>query len=387
MDQVPKSSAPKRQRTLSEGAWGISLGLRSSTSAPFASEMILNPGERNPGWIRVLARLLELQSGSRSSASSLRSRSTSSSASSPASHSRSPSSSSSSLALALAGQSGSSTLPRRSSAGSAVATSRHVVMFCNPSTRFHANGVGDNWSCGYRNTQMLCSALLNMPGYERLRSLLQDVPTVGQIQSALENAWQNGFDVDGAKQLRHKVRNTHKWIGTTEVAALMHNLGFRTKLYDVHAPTGPNGTHPQLVRVIREYFEHSLDPASVAASQDSGVQIYIQDTLAPIYLQHQGHSRTIVGFEVQPDGQTNLIVFDPGRSLPPRLASVANVAHLGGLGKVDATRADALLNHFRVPTDQLRRHGRYSMLWLRGGVFGSEDEQEAAKHLVSTRIP
>lgn len=39
----------------------------------------------------------------------------------------------------------------------------------------------------------------------------------------------------------------------------------------------------------------------------------------PVVLQHAGHSRTVVGYEVQKDGEYNLLVFDPSkyvRSLP-----------------------------------------------------------------------
>lgn len=35
----------------------------------------------------------------------------------------------------------------------------------------------------------------------------------------------------------------------------------------------------------------------------------------PLYLQHQGHSRTVVGIELLKSGKRNLIMFDPGRRI------------------------------------------------------------------------
>jgi hypothetical protein len=62
-------------------------------------------------------------------------------------------------------------------------------------------GQKDDWSCGYRNLQMLLSALLpHLPEdhlfhtkYPR-RSGHIAIPSLYQIQSAIENAWQDGFD-------------------------------------------------------------------------------------------------------------------------------------------------------------------------------------------------
>ena len=46
------------------------------------------------------------------------------------------------------------------------------------------------------------------------------------------------------------------------------------------------------------------------SSKGSNVQ---QTELLPLYLQHQGHSRTIVGMETAKSGETHLLLFDPGR--------------------------------------------------------------------------
>jgi hypothetical protein len=58
----------------------------------------------------------------------------------------------------------------------------------------------ENWSCGYRNIQMLTSSLLHIQEY---RSVLFDgsgkIPTVPELQLLIENAWKSGFDVEVRK--------------------------------------------------------------------------------------------------------------------------------------------------------------------------------------------
>ncbi|KAH9167446.1 hypothetical protein EDB89DRAFT_2245668 [Lactarius sanguifluus] len=41
-----------------------------------------------------------------------------------------------------------------------------------------------------------------------------------------------------------------------------------------------------------------------------GYSIVVTDRM-PLILRHQGHSRTIVGYEITRDGATDLLVFDP----------------------------------------------------------------------------
>lgn len=74
---------------------------------------------------------------------------------------------------------------------------------------------------------------------------------------------------------------------------------------------------------VQSYFEESIETAA-----SSGVSEANQDPASkprdrivnitnrpPIYLQHAGHSRTIIGIEKLPDGRRNLIMFDPGRRM------------------------------------------------------------------------
>jgi hypothetical protein len=42
-------------------------------------------------------------------------------------------------------------------------------------------------------------------------------PGVENLQQEIENAWADGFDVEGAEQLKHKLVKTDKWIGTGDI--------------------------------------------------------------------------------------------------------------------------------------------------------------------------
>ena len=50
--------------------------------------------------------------------------------------------------------------------------------------------------CGYRNTQMFCSYILNKkaPGWDLLGGR---IPSIFDIQEHIEDAWDNGFNVNG----------------------------------------------------------------------------------------------------------------------------------------------------------------------------------------------
>lgn len=162
----------------------------------------------------------------------------------------------------------------------------------------YAGSFGDRgWGCGYRNFQMLLSALIADPTYCKV--LFNDrpiVPSIPKIQCLIEAAWAKGFDKQGCEQLGSRVLNTTKWIGATEIVATLSSLGVKCRLLDFHNPSGPNGTHPRLFQWVKAYFEK---PASFKP---------------PLYLQHLGHSRTIIGIEEMKDKSIKLLIFDPSHS-------------------------------------------------------------------------
>jgi len=53
------------------------------------------------------------------------------------------------------------------------------------------------------------------------------MPSVNMLQQLIEKAWAAGFDEAGRQQLRGKVVGTRKWIGATEIYAVLSFLHVR----------------------------------------------------------------------------------------------------------------------------------------------------------------
>lgn len=76
--------------------------------------------------------------------------------------------------------------------------SSSTYYLCSPCPHITQKGVeGSEWSCGYRNIQMLCLSLIKRPEY---RAVLfggrGDIPDVHGIQAWIERAWREGFDLE-----------------------------------------------------------------------------------------------------------------------------------------------------------------------------------------------
>jgi hypothetical protein len=77
--------------------------------------------------------------------------------------------------------------------------SRVSYQLCSPTTLHFSqrNSFGSEWSCGYRNIQMLCSSLRQIPLYRNsLFNCDGIVPDIEEIQRWIELAWMSGFDVE-----------------------------------------------------------------------------------------------------------------------------------------------------------------------------------------------
>ncbi|XP_063625762.1 zinc finger-containing ubiquitin peptidase 1-like [Cydia splendana] len=228
----------------------------------------------------------------------------------------------------------------------------------------YASTYGDRgWGCGYRNMQMLLSSLMRNPEYSKLLSCMTEhdgecAPSIPRLQLLVERAWQMGFDTQGSEQLGCKLHNTRKWIGACEVVTVLSSLRIRCQLIDFHKPTSPDGGHPALFDWVLRYFTE--DPNGFKA---------------PLYLQHQGHSRTIIGYEKHKDGKATLLVLDPSHS-PAQVRQVL-------LGSVMACAAALRLLRRGAPALRARQ---YQLLAV-AGVVRDQHEYEASKVLQSVRIP
>lgn len=166
---------------------------------------------------------------------------------------------------------------------------------------FHSSFGDKGWGCGYRNFQMLLSSLLQNDAYDDCLKGMP-VPCIPKIQAMIEDAWKEGFDPQGASQLNNRLQGTKAWIGACEVYTLLTSLRIKCHIVDFHKATGPLGTHPRLFEWILNYY----------SSEREGGPKVVCTSKPPVYLQHQGHSRTIVGIEERKNRTLCLLIFDPG---------------------------------------------------------------------------
>ncbi|KAJ2668457.1 hypothetical protein IWW42_005187 [Coemansia sp. RSA 1085] len=186
-----------------------------------------------------------------------------------------------------------------------------------------------------------------------------NVPSIAELQQMLELAWQEGYDRDGAAQLNYRVVGTHKWIGATEAYCILAHLGIRSQIVDFHHPTMADGTHPALFEWIAEYYTNG-EIENLASNTAPNVRFTNRH---PLYLQHQGHSRTVVGVELGDSG-TNILLFDPDIA----------IAH--------SEDSPAKLKLFQLQLGATRRADQYQVLYPL-----PVDQAEIPKLISSLRIP
>jgi len=204
---------------------------------------------------------------------------------------------------------GSSVLARVTNTIRGLSVGSHGVVntYIASRTDHFAATFGDKgWGCGFRNLQMLLSCLLNTTQYREMVAMrlaenknlvgMVGMPSIPRLQKVIELAWRAGFDRAGCEQLGGRLVNTRKWIGATEVATFLSFCNVDWEIIDFHIPTGVDGSHPSMFKWMLEYF----------SSGDA--------VTPPLYLQHQGHSRTVVGVEQLVGGNIKLLILDPSHS-------------------------------------------------------------------------
>lgn len=232
------------------------------------------------------------------------------------------------------------------------------------------------WGCGWRNIQMLSSHLLKQRPEARnvLYGGFGFVPDIGSLQGWLEYAWELGFDPHGSNNFDGKMSGKREWIGTTECATLLRSFGLRAMVVDFCSkeikvenssaastsmsvevdtsvdkrktspfygpmdrfvsrgadkishqvsvghkdcnyfgmPIGNAKGHRVIIDWVWNYFSGN-------SSTRPGSQPVVLTDKAPLYFQHEGHSRTIIGIQAKRQNkglqQCNLLVLDPAHSL------------------------------------------------------------------------
>lgn len=92
---------------------------------------------------------------------------------------------------------------------------------------------------------------------------------------------------------------------------------------------------------------------------ESGEKI-LETDLPPIYLQHRGHSVTIVGFEVTKSGTADLLVFDPMYKTSPAVRRLIDQGS-NAIQGVDATK---VLQAWRRGAPYLQKYKGFEILML-----------------------
>ncbi|EAW12468.1 C78 family peptidase [Aspergillus clavatus NRRL 1] len=183
------------------------------------------------------------------------------------------------------------------------------AFLCNPKTRQITKMAREGSFCGYRNIQMLISYIQEShgPAHEQFPTL----PTILQLQDMIEDAWDMGFNSVGRAETGG-IRGTRKYIGTPEAQAVFLSLGVLCEAESI-GEAKELRAHDALYAAVAAYFRQTW-----SLNEDEKV---VTTHLPPIYLQHQGHSLTIIGFEIRDNGSANLLVFDPMSKIPPAVRS------------------------------------------------------------------
>ncbi|KAK7885896.1 hypothetical protein WMY93_025517 [Mugilogobius chulae] len=240
------------------------------------------------------------------------------------------------------------------------------VWLCADTDHFCSSDGDRGWGCGYRNFQMLLSSLLRLDQYSDVLTDMA-VPSIPRVQALIEKAWAEGLDPHGASHFRNKLQGTRAWIGATEIYSLLTSLRVRARVVDFHQPTGPADTHPRLFEWIKHYFSHN-------GSSRLSPRINRTDR-PPLYLQHQGHSRSVVGLEQRRSGALCLLILDPGIS--PQTSGESS-------GRTRLLRSET---DPQVPSGL--KHKQYQLVAAEG-VLSQQDKQTSilkSKTFRAERIP
>lgn len=231
--------------------------------------------------------------------------------------------------------------------------------YCSRETRHVAKMAREGGFCGYRNIQMVVSYIRDAKAQGHQYFDDPKLPSILRLQDMIEKAWDMGFNAV-ARIETGGIRLTRKYIGTPEAQALFQSLDIACEA-DAFVSNGPLLAYENLLYAVAEYFEGYKD--------DDEDQKVVSTNLPPLYLQHQGHSMTIVGLEVDTRGLVTLIVFDPmfNPSKP-----IKRLAEGGSLRSIKDPQP--LMRAYRRDKAYLKKYKEFEILRLCGPLPGSVKE-------------
>lgn len=190
---------------------------------------------------------------------------------------------------------------------------RQKVHIASKIDLFSSNIAGMGWDCGFRNIQMLCSALLNDAAYRGLlaRVDMSEVPSIPEIAARIEQAWQKGFDPEGASRFGGTLVDKEVWIGATEVYILLRSLNIQAFVKDFETPN--DVFRRQMFEWIFDHFQCWCKGETCPFHRKGFRNAKKPSFVPPLFCQWPGHSLTIVGAKKARDGSIALLVLDPAR--------------------------------------------------------------------------
>lgn len=175
------------------------------------------------------------------------------------------------------------------------------AFYCNPFIRHVAKLDKEGGFCGYRNIQMLISYIRDSqaPGHEHFQR--RRLPSILKLQEMIESAWDQGYNSSGRTETGG-IRLTRKYIGTPEAQALLLSLNIPTEAVAFTAKSRAEA-YTSMIEAICTHFDDG--------TQTNNPDKVIITDKPPLFFQHQGHSMTVVGVEIDTNHSANLVVFDP----------------------------------------------------------------------------
>eukprot|EP01083_Nonionella_stella_P081891 225830_1 len=233
------------------------------------------------------------------------------------------------------------------------------VELCDSTLDYYYRAWRDqSWGCGFRNLQTLTSVLVKRPEYAEIFDGAGSVPPIEFLQRCLDYAHAQGFDPGGFEQLSF-VQGTDTWVGAVDQCALLRSYGIRANVNNFELSDSTH-SHTAMLEWVWEYF--------VSRNQGPAEDRFVP----PLYLQHLGHSRTIVGATRDAKtGVIRLVILDPS-------------CEGAGPGLVSDLRQRKVTRVLRTNAQMGRKI--YQILSVNRGLMGKA-ERELSKIVLPVGVP
>jgi len=228
------------------------------------------------------------------------------------------------------------------------------AFYCNPFTRHVAKLPNEGGFCGYRNIQMLVSYIRDAkaPGHEHFDG--KRLPSILKLQDMIEDAWDHGYNSAGRVETGG-IRMTRKYIGTPEAQAFLLSLGISAEAAAFSAES-KSQAYTAMMEAVCKHFDDGSE-------SDNPDKVVITDK-PPLFFQHQGHSMTVVGIELDVDYRANLVVFDPMYNPSKQLKNLA----LSNKLTFTSPTPERLMKAHRRDEKYLGRYKAFEMIKINGPV-------------------